>query len=193
MHGTVEDSRKFHFISFDFLSLHFKDEVKKLQCERHYEVHGAKEEKKFHCNSCNKIFMTKGNLEQHLSVHSNIKPFACQFSCGTAFKSNGCRKRHEFSCVFNKNRKLHLCPICKREFTFQSSLKKHYVTIHRASEDKKFKCQLCGKGFNFKDRLKTHSLVHASGVKPFTCKFSCGATFKYIHSKKKHENNRTCR
>ena len=152
MQVSAQNGRKFHFISFDFLSLHWKDENKKFQSDhcskkfaskselgKHYEVNDAEQDKKFQCNSCNKMFMSKGNLEQHFQhVHSEVKPFACQYSCGTAFKSNGDRNRHAFSCILNKKRKLHCCPICKRDFTFVTSLKKHFITIHGCDKDKKF-------------------------------------------------------
>ena len=182
------------------ISVHCSDEEKEFSCrychkrfgfrsqlEEHYEVHGSEEDKKFQCNPCGKMFMSKGKLEQHSSVHSNLKSYACQYSCGIAFKANGHKKRHEFSCVLNLNRKFHICNTCKKEFTFKASLNKHSSTFHGCDEDKKFQCQLCGKRFSFKYRLKTHNLVH-SNIISFSCKFGCGSSFKYNHNKKKHEN-----
>ena len=156
--------------------------------QRHYEVHGTIDDKIFNCISCGKIFMSQSKLTQHRKVHLKVTPYICQHGCGSSFKSQGYKSKHELSCILNKNRELHPCPVCDKVLAHKSSLYKHKITVHDMTvNDKKFQCEICGKRFNFKDRLKTHYLVHSSNEKAFECKHGCGSTFKYNHSKVKHE------
>ena len=41
----------------------------------------------FQCRICNKGFVSKQNLREHIFIHQNIKPFRCSF-CGKKFRQS---------------------------------------------------------------------------------------------------------
>ena len=63
------------------------------------------------------------------------------------------------------NKKVHVCDVCKKVFTYKSKLKIHKL-IHSGTKD--FQCDTCRKKFARKSDLIRHMLVH-TGEKDFQC------------------------
>ena len=70
------------FASEDYLLRHMKT------------MHTSNEEKPFKCTHCEKAFMTKKNLENHMNMHLGLKPYKCQF-CGQGFQNQSNRLAHQ--------------------------------------------------------------------------------------------------
>ncbi|KAJ9597510.1 hypothetical protein L9F63_011635, partial [Diploptera punctata] len=129
--------------------------------------------KQFKCPICNKSFSRKVGL-RHLRIHSDEKPFNCFVS---HLRIHSDEKQFE-------------CSVCKKSFTFQSSLIRH---LHIHSNEKPFKCSVCEKAFYQKEQLYSHLHTH-SNEKPFKCSL-CNMSFKQkgnlnIHFRNIHNNDK---
>lgn len=80
----------------------------------------------------------------------------------------------------HSDQKLHVCPICKKEYKTASTLSNHLDT-HSATV---YECFQCGLKLNSKRTLRQHQKVH-SDVTEHVCKI-CGAEFKRAKAFKEH-------
>jgi len=68
----------------------------------HLQSHLPESEKRFKCSQCGKGCSSKANLQEHISsIHSDERPFVCQYLCGHACKSSGNLRKHERTCKYN--------------------------------------------------------------------------------------------
>ena len=149
----------------------------------HVRTHNS--EKPHECYECHKRFRMKYNLETHIKdVHKKKRPFKCTI-CPKAFKRqthltrhvekihsiqskvHACKdctekfvsvhelKRH---CRIHRGEVKHICPTCKKSFTFAGNMHAHQRTIH--PEEKYHVCQDCGKEFDLSRELKRHQRIH---------------------------------
>ncbi|KAL2912721.1 hypothetical protein HK105_207829 [Polyrhizophydium stewartii] len=84
---------------------------------------------KFSCTMCDRVFTRKYNLDSHILMHQNIKPFKCTHpGCSEAFVRKYDLKRHV--------RTLHdqdlygPCPGCQRKYTRVDAFRKHVKACH---------------------------------------------------------------
>ena len=62
---------------------------------RHIQsAHTPHDQRKFKCDICGKGFITRGNLAEHMNIHTGDKPFKCKF-CSICFANNSNRIMHE--------------------------------------------------------------------------------------------------
>lgn len=135
----------------------------------------------FECQMCGKDFRSECRLNEHMIIHTQVKPFRCD-TCGKSFGNSwslSARGR------LHSGEKPHSCKTCGDDFPFGSALNGH-VRIHTC--DKPNLCHLSGKSFCQKTELMHHTRVHTS-ERPYLCK-TCGRNFKRSTSLKSHMRRR---
>ncbi|ESN94682.1 hypothetical protein HELRODRAFT_107927 [Helobdella robusta] len=156
----------------------------------HEKSHGG-EEIKFYCMQCNKTFTRASVYEEHLRVHTGVRPFCCEI-CGKTFlrESNLCGHM----VTHREKQKL----ICKRKFAIKQKLLLHELEHDR---EEPFKCTICpmSQPYKFMREYEDHMRIH-TGHKPFCCEL-CGKTFhraknlsthRYAHVKEKKFKCEVC-
>lgn len=97
----------------------------KRDVEAHIRIHTG--EKPFHCNLCEKKFTRRVELNVHLRWHNGEKRHWCPF-CGKGFLDLNNLKRHKY---IHTGEKPHSCPHCPKHFTQSGHLKKHVKNVHK--------------------------------------------------------------
>ncbi|XP_029686014.1 zinc finger protein 37 homolog isoform X1 [Takifugu rubripes] len=159
----------------------------------------------FECQMCGKDFRSECRLNEHVIIHTEVKPFSCD-TCGKSFRNSSSLSAHRrlhggeepHSCTacgmcfrrrssltvhtrVHTGEKPNSCKTCGEDFPFASTLNCH-LRIHTC--DKPNLCHKCGKRFCQKRQLMLHTRVHA-GERPYLCK-TCGLNFKRSDSLKIH-------
>jgi KRAB domain-containing zinc finger protein len=109
-----------------------------------------KSEKLYHCDTCDKRFAKRCQLERHLLTHSENKPFHCSL-CGQGFIRRDGLKVHIYA--VHTGYRPFSCEVCSKTFTTQSHYKTH-VLCHAA--ERTFLCKYCNKGFKTNSNLLKH-------------------------------------
>lgn len=134
-----------------------------------FEVLGYSEagKKIFKCCVCGKVCM---NPTDHRKVHSEARPFVCEYEgCGKAYKCKT-NLNHHYESVHETAVVPHKCEKCGKNFKNKYLLTKHMsITCNDA---RPFVCRTCGKGFKVLRTLKYHEGLHAEH-KPIACDI-CG-------------------
>ena len=134
----------------------------------------------FWCHVCGESFNRKGELFNHLSVHTQPDDdFVCE-ECGKAFDSRAGLSLHsrvhtvavqpadaedapKFFVKTTKNPEdgtfWFKCPVCERKFPDKRKIAEH-LWVHKW--DKPYECDECDKRFASKFELKQHQLIHRS-------------------------------
>ncbi|XP_005177076.1 zinc finger protein 239 [Musca domestica] len=140
------------------------------------EVH-SQTKSSYECKMCQKYFCNSGNLERHMKVHNDVRPFVCRI-CGKAFAQSVNLNRH-YS-VHNGERP-YQCSFCTKSFTQQSNMQRHQLTH---TGEKPFRCKRCGRYFSQRVNLKKHIMGHLN-TKPYSCRI-CEKSFIQLGNFKKH-------
>jgi KRAB domain-containing zinc finger protein len=116
---------------------------------------------------CTKLFKTIKNMRNHLKVHSDARPFNCEF-CSKTFKDGRALRYHkgihadvqDFNCeICGKIRDLNRfiqasdSSILGKQFPVFSALKSHQLTH---TDDKPFTCPLCFHRFKRRHDMNFH-------------------------------------
>uniref|UniRef100_A0A3P8WNG3 Zinc finger protein 708-like n=1 Tax=Cynoglossus semilaevis TaxID=244447 RepID=A0A3P8WNG3_CYNSE len=110
--------------------------------------------KAFPCPVCCKVFKFKSLLESHSLIHSEVRPYACDF-CNRRFRRRSHLKRHREVVHANGERapQSFVCHICGKDKKCRSQLDRH-VIIHTG--ERPFACDLCPARFNRRGNLQQH-------------------------------------
>lgn len=132
-------------------------------------------EKKFECYYCNKKFISKFFLKEHISTHTGNKLYVCDICKKSFGNSRGYQrhiKRHKLLSGQLKKEDLFNCPVCNKIFLEASKLKNHFGFVHG---DKYNECKVCG--LKIKGQISKHMLLHTG--KKLHCCHICGKSFRY--------------
>ncbi|XP_061569068.1 zinc finger protein ZFP2-like [Cololabis saira] len=108
----------------------------------------------FPCSVCSKVFKFRSLLASHSLIHSELRPFACDF-CSRSFRRLSHLKRHREVVHANGARlpQSFVCHICGKDKKCRSQLARH-VIIHTG--ERPFVCDLCPARFNRHGNLQQH-------------------------------------
>lgn len=132
---------------------------------------GPSPEKKHKCEFCDKKFLRKIYLVNHLRKHTDEKPWVCKI-CNKSYKAMISLKLHNFNNhdgPGNGLNKSYLCPLCNKLFENPTQLSKHMVTH---TENRAFLCEHCPKSFTSAKYLKIHVRSVHESIKPYACQVS---------------------
>ena len=120
-HATVHEERK-EMVSCDVCQLLLKKKCLKGHIRR---MHSGKS-KNFNCTSCSKKFLTKKELEFHLTTHVGEKSFKCPI-CDKGFRLRTMVGAH--LPVHSSDRNFH-CEICSNSYKYLMTLQRHRKKVH---------------------------------------------------------------
>ncbi|XP_017078517.1 zinc finger protein 107 isoform X2 [Drosophila eugracilis] len=135
------------------------------------------------CTHCDRTFAVLSDLQLHIRTHTGHKPYVCEH-CGKAFRLRSQMTLH-VTAIHTKIRAFK-CTMCPKDFVKKVDLSDH-IKGHLNIRDKI--CGVCGKGFTSCHALIRHRQIHAE-VKKFVCKL-CDSRFSQFvglntHMKRTH-------
>ncbi|XP_031166294.1 zinc finger protein 737-like isoform X1 [Sander lucioperca] len=110
--------------------------------------------KAFPCPICSRVFKFRSLLASHSLIHSEQRPFGCDF-CNRSFRRLSHLKRHREVVHANGERppQNFVCHICGKDKKCRSQLARHII-IHTG--ERPFGCDLCTARFNRRGNLQQH-------------------------------------
>ena len=147
--------------------------------QEHISLHRG-EENIFHCEFCNKLFTSKGELAKHNAEHTQKRPYKCTY-CAKSFRDPGSLQKHE---RIHTGERPYKCKSCSRAFAEYSSLRKHN-RVHTGEQP--YKCPHCPKAFSISGNLQRHLFIH-TGERPYRCT-KCPKAFNNPSHLRRHVKN----
>eukprot|EP00744_Colponema_vietnamica_P001183 GILI01001987.1.p1 GENE.GILI01001987.1~~GILI01001987.1.p1 ORF type:complete len:260 (+),score=52.16 GILI01001987.1:129-908(+) len=90
------------------------------------------DDKRWKCHICGRGFSQKSNYEVHIRVHTQEKPYICNFEgCGLGFISSTYLRAHMRG---HLNIRPFVCEICQKAFTRSTNAHQHVRMVHRLKE-----------------------------------------------------------
>lgn len=110
----------------------------------------SKAERLYVCDMCDKVFVTKSQLYNHLAKHG-LKRHVCDV-CGKAFGHKFILARHR---IKHDEPSKFICEICAKPLSSAFNLKLH-LQNHDTKTGNKVQCSFCAKWFNNAETLRSH-------------------------------------
>ncbi|XP_055301263.1 zinc finger protein OZF-like [Sitodiplosis mosellana] len=132
------------------------------------------------CPHCSREFDELPHMKEHLTIHSEAKPFMCEI-CGNAFKT---KKQLHMHMTKHTDERRFKCGECGQMLKSRSNYKNH---MRQHTGERPFKCTHCEKTFVQRANYLKHLRWH-SGDKPHGCTY-CEKRFPTSYDKKLHENS----
>ena len=116
------------------------------------KAHIKKNRHEHKCKICDKVFSSYYFMKRHETVHTDERPFKCDF-CVKSFKLKETCSRH-MERVHNQSKRRYACEKCGKSYGSLSYLKQHTITVHIDKEP--FPCDYCPKEFRYKHERDRH-------------------------------------
>ncbi|CRL00467.1 CLUMA_CG013729, isoform A [Clunio marinus] len=139
-------------------------------------IHKIKRE--FKCETCLKMFATKGSLKEHVKIHSNIKEHVCVI-CKKSFKTVSVLTNH----LDTHNETGYGCSDCGLRLNSKRTLRQHML---KHSDINKFSCEICNAKFKRVKGYKDHLISMHTDIKAYKCPW-CPKTFSNGANCRKHK------
>lgn len=82
-----------------------------------------------HFEKCERRFVRQMLYQDHLNIHTALKPYTCQ-TCNKTFSSMYTQNTHEKTCILKKN---YSCNLCALSYIRKFSLNAHMAASHRGN------------------------------------------------------------
>ncbi|XP_055693784.1 zinc finger protein 431-like [Lutzomyia longipalpis] len=139
--------------------------------------------KPWYCMLCDKSYVSKNLLEEHMNMHTGDRPYSCT-KCTKTFASKYTLAAHLK--IHSTRPRPYNCSVCNKKFLTGQNLSHHEKTHLGVKE---YVCEVCNKAFGSSHNLRVHKIVH-SGNKPFLCR-TCGKSFARRAEVRDHERIHT--
>uniref|UniRef100_A0A8D8NP75 Zinc finger protein 26 n=1 Tax=Culex pipiens TaxID=7175 RepID=A0A8D8NP75_CULPI len=117
---------------------------------QHIKTHGKR---RFPCKLCDRIFVRKATLQDHMNKHEGVRKYNCD-KCGKTFTQRANLIRHVKN--IHLNEKGFPCSYCAKQFASKNNLEVHELTHITV---KNFACEQCPRAFKTEALLKRHQIV----------------------------------
>jgi len=160
---------------------------------------------KFCCPACPRTYTRKATLNQHMNIHTGLKPYKC-LTCGKGFRNRIIRNIHSNDCFSVKNVQIndHAEKEMEPEHIFiegnpvveNINIKKEVpenmddinfdntAEIDENNDQTNFECKVCRKVFTSKNSLDKHIVLNGCD-KRYQCPF-CSTKFIHKGNIKRH-------
>ena len=155
--------------------------------------HTIDPQKSYSCHICNKKFLAKVNLDNHVKFkHSDSRKFECEH-CNSKFKQKKTLNAHMLNIHgtnptkedYWQDRDPFECSFCRKRFSRRTDLKVHITEKHSTKD--LFNCSHCGKKYTYKSTLERHKgEKHCSELTKFECSH-CGKLFNQKRNMERHQ------
>ncbi|THD23733.1 Zinc finger protein [Fasciola hepatica] len=134
--------------------------------------------------------------ERQLNTPWAVPESGKRVQVGTKGLTEPIRTDMESSSGRRRQRRMHQCEHCEKQFDRPSLLKRHTLTH---TGERPFECRFCSKGFSTRSGVNTHERTH-TGQRPYVCRV-CGRRFaagsnlifhKYTHSNTRRHQCSQC-
>lgn len=161
--------------------------------EKEEQLAASKQEGRFECAECERIFSTVDKLRDHNCCNTVEKPYHCplcrqEFQFKVSITKHMMIHSHESSMVQRYQQRCHSalkpyeCPECGLVFKHYSVMEDH--RRKHTDNTRSHLCNICGKTFKYSSLLHQHQYLH-TGQKPFRCP-ECGKKFAFAQNMKAH-------
>ncbi|XP_063768993.1 zinc finger protein 888-like [Eleginops maclovinus] len=164
-HCRIHSDERPHRCSLCLRSFHHAASLKQHHARVHLRLRangaqhtgrrkGVMPAKAFPCTICGKVFKFRSLLSSHSLIHSEQRPYGCDF-CSRSFRRLSHLKRHREVVHANGARapQSFVCHICGKDKKCRSQLQRH-VIIHTG--ERPYGCDLCSARFNRSGNLQQH-------------------------------------